>query len=137
MTAVVHNPGVTQIAQHIFGRLEEAWNAADGTAYGKSFAEGADFIDIRGEHHHAAGPEVIGTGHQAILDTIYAGSKIRYSVQAVRSLGPDHLLVHATSTLDAPSGPLAGTNQSRISAILVKQGKAWKITALHNTLVAG
>ena len=135
MTAETHDTNPVLIAQDIFGHLQDAWNAADGSAFGRPFGPEADFIDIRGEHHRAAGPEAIGTGHQAIFDSIYAGSTISYSVDAARPLGPDHLLVHATSTLEAPVGPLAGTNHSRISAVLARNGESWQISALHNTLV--
>ena len=136
MTAATRETPLLQVAESIFGRLQDAWNAADGAAFGRPFAPQADFIDIRGEHHHAAGPEAIGAGHQAIFNSIYADSTIGYRVDAARPLGSDHLLVHATSTLDAPAGPLAGTNQSRISAVLVRNGEDWQISALHNTLVA-
>ena len=124
MTAATRETPLLQVAESIFGRLQDAWNAADGTAFGRPFAPQADFIDIR------------GAGHQAIFNSIYADSTIGYRIDAARPLGSDHLLVHATSTLDAPAGPLAGTNQSRISAVLVRNGEDWQITALHNTLVA-
>ena len=135
MTAETHDTDPALVAQDIFGHLQHAWNAADGSAFGRPFAPQADFIDIRGEHHRAAGPEAIGAGHQAIFDSIYAGSTISYSVDATRPLGSDHLLVYVTSTLVAPAGPLAGTNRSRISAILERNGDGWQIGALHNTLV--
>ncbi len=135
MTAETNESQHVRIAKGIFGHLQDAWNAADGDAFGRPFAPQADFIDIRGEHHRAAGPEAIGAGHQAIFDSIYAGSTISYRVDAARPLGSSHLLVHATSTLDAPAGPLAGINDSRISAILAWNGEGWQIGALHNTLV--
>jgi hypothetical protein len=54
----------------------------------------------------------------------------------VREVAPGCLLVHATSTLDAPSGPLAGTHEAKMSALLVEQHGTWKATAFHNTLVS-
>ena len=38
----------TEIAETIVKRLEDAWNAGDGAAFGAPFAPDADFVDIRG-----------------------------------------------------------------------------------------
>ncbi len=56
------------IAGALARQLQDAWNAADGAAFGKPFAPDADFVTIRGELH--SGP-AIAAGHQAIFDTIY------------------------------------------------------------------
>jgi uncharacterized protein (TIGR02246 family) len=41
---------IERIVSDIVGELERAWNAADGAAFARSFAEDADFVNIRGEH---------------------------------------------------------------------------------------
>ncbi len=92
--------GPTRIAEELVKRLEDAWNAADGTAYGAPFAPDADFVAIRGDHH--SGQE-IGTGHQRILDTIYAGSTITYTVVRARELDDRVILAHVRATLNAPA----------------------------------
>ena len=43
--------GAESVAAELVGRLERAWNGADGRAFGEPFAPDADFVDIRGEHH--------------------------------------------------------------------------------------
>lgn len=124
----------TAIASGLFAQLETAWNAADGAAFGRPFADVTDFVDIRGMHHHGDG-EAMGRGHQHIFDTIYKGSTVRYQVASARQAVPGCIVATASATLDAPSGPMLGTNQSRITAVLVPQGDGWAITAFHNTLV--
>lgn len=124
----------TAIATELFERLETAWNNADGPAFGKPFADVTDFVDIRGVHHHGDGA-AMGQGHQHIFDTIYKGSTIRYQVTSARVAVPDCIVATASATLDAPSGPMPGTNESRITAVVVPQGDGWAITAFHNTLV--
>ena len=54
------------VAQAFFGELERAWNNADGSGYGRQFAEVVDFVDIRVVHHHGTGAE-LGQGHQVYL----------------------------------------------------------------------
>ena len=121
-------------ATEFFANLEAAWNAGDGRRFGAEFAEVTDFVNIRGEHLHGDSA-LIAAGHQGIFDTIYRGSTNSLHVDRVREIAPGVILVHATSTLDAPTGPLAGTHQAKMSALLVEHEGTWKATAFHNTLV--
>ncbi len=127
-------PTHTSPATEFFAHLEAAWNDADGDRFGAEFAPVTDFVNIRGEHLHG-GPVLIAEGHQGIFDTIYRGSVNRIRLDGVRAVAPGCLLVHATSTLDAPAGPLAGIHRAKMSAVLVRDGERWKATAFHNTLI--
>lgn len=121
-------------AAEFFAHLETAWNLADGGRFGAEFAEVTDFVNIRGEHLHGSAA-LIATGHQQIFDTIYRGSTNRIHPNRVREVVPGLLLVHATSRLDVPNGPLAGAHRAKMSALLVEQNRRWKATAFHNTLI--
>ncbi len=127
------NPDGERIVSDLVGELEEAWNAADGARFARPFAEDADFVNIRGEHLRTR--EVIAKGHQAIFDTIYAGSVVRYNVAGVRAIAPAVLLAHVRATLNAPTGPLAGEHRSLFTLVLVQDQNTWNIAAFHNTLV--
>jgi len=122
------------VAKEFFAHLETAWNAADGGRFGAEFSDVTDFVNIRGEHLHG-GAALIAAGHQGIFDTIYRGSTNSLHLDRVREVAPGCLLVHATSTLDAPTGPLAGRHQAKMTALLVEQDGTWKATAFHNTLI--
>jgi uncharacterized protein (TIGR02246 family) len=126
--------GAEGVAAELIGRLERAWNEADGRAFGEPFAPDADFVDIRGEHHR--GREAIAAGHQAIFDSVYEGSSVGYELTGARGLSGGVILAHATAVLRAPSGPLAGEHNSMLSLVLVRGGGGWEIAAFHNTLVA-
>mgnify|MGYP003580907494 CR=1 FL=1 len=123
-----------RIVSEIVADLERAWNTADGAAFARSFAEDADFVNIRGDH--LRGRDVIGKGHQGIFDTIYKGSVVRYRVADVRMIAAGVLLAHVKATLKAPTGPLAGEHDSLFTLVLVRGDDDWRITAFHNTLVA-
>jgi uncharacterized protein (TIGR02246 family) len=123
-----------QLVSDLVGELEKAWNAADGVGFARPFAEDADFVNIRGEHFRTR--ELIATGHQGIFNTIYKGSAVRYEVISVRTIAPSVLVAHVKSTLDAPTGPLAGVHNSLFSIVLVQDHHDWRIAAFHNTLVA-
>jgi uncharacterized protein (TIGR02246 family) len=128
------DPSDRAAIEAIVARLEAAWNAGDGNAYGAPFADNADFVTIRAEHFR--GRDAIASGHAGIFWTIYAGSVNRYTVESVRLLRPDVALVHVHAVLDALSGPLAGRHMARFSAVLTRDAGGWQIASLHNTLAS-
>ena len=123
----------TAIAETILQQLEQAWNDADGAAFGSQFADESDFVDIRGGHHRGAAD--IGHGHQAIFDSIYAGSTVSVRLELARALAPGFILALAGSTLDVPQGPMQGVHQARMTMLIAAPGADWRITAFQNTLV--
>ena len=122
------------VASKLFEHLESAWNAADGAASGDVFADETDFVNIRGEHFRGDGV-MIGEAHQGIFDTIYLGSTMHYEVEVAREIAPGCIVAVVTSTLDAPTGPLQGVNQSRITGVITGRDGDWSIIAFQNTLV--
>ena len=74
----------TSVAHQVLGRLEQAWNAGDGAAFGAAYASDASFVTIRGDH--IVGSAAIGAGHAGIFRTIYAGSVNR--MELVRDARP-------------------------------------------------
>ena len=121
------------IAETLIARLQDAWNAADGAAFGAPFAPDADFVTIRGELHRG---EAIAAGHQQIFNTIYAGSTLRYTLLDARELDDRVILTHARGNLSVPAGPLAGEAEAIASIVIVRDGDDHRIAAFHNTLVA-
>ena len=120
-------------AESLITRLQDAWNAGDGAAFGAPFAPDADFVDIRGQRH--TGP-AIAAGHQRIFDTIYAGSMVRYTLLDARELDERVILAHVRGHLSVPAGPLAGELDALASIVVVRDGDEHRIAAFHNTLVA-
>jgi uncharacterized protein (TIGR02246 family) len=124
---------IRTLANDLLHRLEAAWNAGDGAAFAAPFAEDADFVDITGTH--TKGRQAIDAGHRGIFASIYKGSQVRYELLSGRPLAPGLLLVHARAHLDAPGGPLAGKNDSTLSAVVREGAGGFEIAAFHNTLV--
>ena len=131
LTDVATDPAT--IAASLFQQAEDAWNAADGAAFGALFTEESDFVNIRGEHHR--GSVAIGRGHQAIFDTIYAGSRVRYEPELARTVAPGTIVALAAATLEVPAGPLQGVHNARMTVVITEQDGRPLITAFHNTLV--
>jgi len=121
------------VAEPILETLQSAWNAGDGMGFAAPFAQDADFVEIRGGHHRGA--VAIGHGHEAIFSTIYAGSTVDLELEMARDVAPGVVVARAHSTMNAPTGPMAGVNRARMTMVIVEQDERWEITAFHNTLV--
>jgi uncharacterized protein (TIGR02246 family) len=130
-TTTTLDPAATTTA--VLEHLERCWNEADGSGFGQPFAADCDFVDIRGGHHR--GRAAVGAGHQALFDSIYRGSTVRYRLDSVRELVPGCLVAIASATLDAPTGPAQGVGHSRITLVLTERDGVWPVAAFHNTLV--
>lgn len=133
MPTVAAHTDPRTIAEALIERLQDAWNAGDGTAFGAPFAADADFVNVRGELH--SGP-AIAAGHQQIFDTIYAGSTVRYTLLDARELDERVILAHVSAHLSVPAGPLAGELDALASIVVVHDGGDHRVAAFHNTLVA-
>ena len=122
------------VATEALARLESAWNAADGAAFGAVYTADASFVTIRGDR--LLGADAIGAGHAGIFATIYAGSVNRMELVRVEALAADVVLALSANTLDSPAGPLAGVHQALSTSVIVRQADgAWRIVSTHNTLV--
>jgi uncharacterized protein (TIGR02246 family) len=82
-----------------------------------------------------SGTSRVAAGHQALSDSLYAGSAIRYQLHTARQLTPECVVAVADATLDTPAGPAAEVHRSRLTAVVTAEGDTWTIAAFHNSLV--
>ena len=129
---VLTDPGLVASTQ--FELMEQAWNDADGLAFGNLFADDTEFVNIRGEHHRGNGA-YIGRAHQQLFDSVYAGSTVHYHTDVARLIAPGCIVAVTSATMVAPAGPLQGTNHARITTVITETDGRWSVTAFHNTLV--
>lgn len=126
----------SDVAGDVLARLETAWNAGDGTAFGAVYAQEASFVTIRGEHF--VGRQAITDGHAGIFASIYAGSVNRMRLVRADAVADGVVRAVSVSTLDCPSGPLAGVHRATSTSVLARDDRdgAWRVVATHNTLRA-
>lgn len=121
-------------ARQLLRRLEDAWNAGDGAAFGAAYQPDASFVTIQGQH--LEGAAAIGAGHAGIFATIYAGSVNTMELVSAREAADGVVVVVSRNTLQVPTGPLAGTKQAMSTSVLVRDPNGgWSVAATHNTLV--
>jgi len=111
--------------------LEEAWNNSNSDRFASVFAEDADFITVLGTHYNGRGP--IETGHRRIFDTIFKNSQNRYSIEGVRFVRPDVVVVFVQARLALQDGR---TLSARPTMLLTKENGKWQVAVLQNTAVA-
>lgn len=135
--STVGNPALTgeddAAIRAIIAGLEASWNAADGAAYGRAFAEDADFVPIYGQFF--TGRAAIAAGHQQIFDTVYRGSRNRGEIEGLRALAPGVALARVKWCLRVPDGAAEREGWSRNSIVLTRGDAGWEIAAFHNTLI--
>jgi uncharacterized protein (TIGR02246 family) len=114
-------------------QLEAAWNAGDATGFAEAFAEEADFIHILGGYY--SGRTAIEAGHRMIFGTIYKGSTVRYSVEKIRFIRPDVVVISARQYLQFYEDGAARELQARPLLVLEKKDGLWEIVTLQNTRI--
>lgn len=120
------------VARDVLARLESAWNAADGQAFGASYAADASFVTIHGRF--LTGRRAIAEGHAGIFGSIYAGSVNRMELLSAREVADGVVVCVSRNTLACPAGPLAGVNRATSTSVLARDGGSWTVVATHNTL---
>jgi len=125
----------TQIVEPIAKHLEDAWNEMSGEKFSQPFTTQSDFINIRGMYISKGTKEKVAEGHQAIFDSFYKDSKLKYEVADAELLNEQTILAHIKAELSVPHGPLTGTHNSIITIVVIQENDEWKIRAFHNTLV--
>ncbi|MGK3202668.1 SgcJ/EcaC family oxidoreductase [Amycolatopsis sp. MEPSY49] len=122
----------------VLGRLTEAWNAGDATAYGRLFTEDADYVTFFGLNF--PGREAIESSHRALFEGPLKGSKLTGQLGAaakVRFVRPDVavVVVGGGSSLTGADTTDEG-RESTVSFVLVEEDGEWLITAFQNTRVS-
>ncbi len=116
----------------VLGKLNQAWNAADGGAFASQFTADADVININGTHFR--GQPDLAKQMQLIFDTVFKGSKhSARTLEVARYLSEDTILAVSSAVIEVPRGPLAPEARSRQTIILVSGNDTWKIRHWHNT----
>ena len=124
-----------QLATHIANQLTQAWNAGDGQAFAQPFAEQADFVTVFGELLHSR--QAIGDGHDLILNTIFTGTQLQYTVRDAVLIDRNTVLVHVSGNYPCGKGSsMVQGGHATITLVIQKTDDTWRVRAFHNTMVS-
>ena len=117
--------------QATFDGFSEAWKNGDGAALADWCTEDVDFINILGMH--VTGRPAVAELHNKIFTGPYKDSTVTFTIESVRSIAPNAVLVIAPGRVDVPAGPVKGIVSAVASILLMRDGDRWKIANFHNT----
>lgn len=116
----------------VLAGLSDAWEQADGSAFGQYFTEDADFtvwFGLRLEDRNE-----ISDGHQWVFDTVYPNTRIEFEITDLKSLSPDIAITHMNASIVAPGETLPDEPQMFPVAVFQKIDDEWKVVMFHNML---
>ena len=122
--------------------FSDAWNRADGTAYGENYWPDAELVNPSGGI--VDGRAAIAQEHVDLWAGIFKGSRMTAKVRRVRRLDPNHIIVDFDTALsDIQEGPPGSQSQgnhalrTHLKHILEKRNGQWKVLSAQNTFIAG
>jgi uncharacterized protein (TIGR02246 family) len=124
----VNEPPDSAAIRRLWQTMADAWSAGSGASFAAVFADGAQFISVRGDQ--LRGRDEIGSSHAGSFAGRYRDTTLRSEVAETFWLTGDIVVVHARSTV----ADRAGTNEinTHAQAVLQRRGEHWEITHFHN-----
>ena len=111
------------------------WNAGDGNACARPFAENADFTAVTGAR--ARGRDLIARGHAEILSTVFRGTTLSATVNDIAFLRPDVAAADVTFRIaPMPDRPWLPPYSS-CGLVATKELGAWSIASFRNLVPFG
>lgn len=131
------------IAAAMLDRWVDAWNRADGVAYGEEYWPDAELVAPNGQIE--SGRAAIVRGHVGVWAGDLKGSRVAGMVRKIQQLGPEYLLVDLDMELTLSEAPPPGSVlpvddrgavRTHLKHMLAKRDGAWRILSAQNTFVA-
>lgn len=127
------------VADAMVNRFVDAWNRADGAAYGENYWPEAELVDPSGAI--STGRAKIVQEHVQLWAGIFKGSHITGRVRRIQVLCPNFMVVDfdaQVSGLRRPppgSPPNAKVLKNHLKHILEKRNGVWKVLSAQNTFI--
>lgn len=124
------NGGEKESINLVFKGLSDAWEEANGEAWGSYFAKDADFTVWFGLR--LKGRIEIAVGHQWVFDTVYPNTRYEFEITDLKYLTPDIAVAHLNASVLEPGAILPDEPHTLPVAVLQKLDGEWKIVTFHN-----
>ena len=121
----------SQELQATFDGVSEAWKNGDGAGFAEWCTDDVDFVNILGMH--VKGRPAVAELHNKIFSGPYKDSTVTFTIESVRTIAPNAVLVIAPGRVDVPAGPVKGIGSTVASILVIRDGDRWKIANFHNT----
>jgi uncharacterized protein (TIGR02246 family) len=119
--------------RNVLKRVAEAWNKHDAEAFSMTFADDADFTNVRGMSAH--GRTEVAKFHAPIFATIFKDSSLKIDYVRVRFIKPDVAAVdewwEVTGARDH-NGRETPLRKGLLNLVMTKHDARWVISVMHN-----
>jgi uncharacterized protein (TIGR02246 family) len=131
------------IAAAMLARWVDAWNRADGVAYGEEYCPDAELVTPSGQIE--SGRAAIVRGHVGAWAGDLKRSRVAGTVRKIQQLGPEYLLVDLDMELTLFEAPPPGSVlpvddrgavRTHLKHLLARRDGVWRILSAQNTFVA-
>jgi uncharacterized protein (TIGR02246 family) len=124
-----------QAIRELVAAFVAGWNAGDGDACARPFAENADFTAVTGAR--ARGRDLIARGHAEILSTVFHGTALSAAVNDIVFLRPDVAAADITFRIAAVSDKPWLPPYSSCGLVATKERGVWSIALFRNLVPFG
>ncbi|MEV6906521.1 SgcJ/EcaC family oxidoreductase [Amycolatopsis sp. NPDC051071] len=120
----------------VLGKLVDAWNDGDATAYAAQFTEDADYVTFFGMN--MPGRAIIESAHRSLFEGLLKGSKLTGGGgdAKVRFIRPDVAIVVSGGGSSLAGGKPEPGRESTLTYVLVKESDGWRVASFQNTRVS-
>jgi len=119
-----------QAIRELVAAFVAGWNAGDGYACARPFAENADFTAVTGQR--IKGRDMIGRGHAEILSTIFRGTRNSAVVNDITFLRPDVAVADVTFRIEPMADKPWLPPYSSCGMVATKENGIWAIAVFRN-----
>jgi uncharacterized protein (TIGR02246 family) len=124
-----------QAIRELVAAFVAGWNAGDGDACARPFAENADFTAVTGAR--ARGRDLIARGHAEILSTVFHGTALSAAINDIVFLRPDVAAADITFRIAAMSDKPWLPPYSSCGLVATKERGVWSIALFRNLVPFG
>jgi uncharacterized protein (TIGR02246 family) len=119
--------------RHLVAEFVDAWNRHDAHAFSETFAEDADFTNVRGDSAH--GRKAVEDFHAPTFATRFKSTHQTADDVKIRFLTPDIASVdirwEMTGATDAEGTPIP-IRKGLLNWVVTRHGERWLIVVMHN-----
>ena len=124
-----------QAIRRLVSTFVDGWNAGDGEACARPFAQNADFTAVTGAR--AVGRDLIARGHAEILSTVFRGTVLTATVNDIAFLRTDVAAADVTFRIaPMPDKPWLPPYSS-CGLVATKEYGSWSIALFRNLVPYG
>jgi uncharacterized protein (TIGR02246 family) len=138
--AVPEDDGVHAAAEAMVNRFVDAWNRADGVAYGENYWPEAELVDPIGRI--SSGQAAIVKEHVEMWAGPFKGSRAEGKVRRIQKLGSNYMIVDFDVEVSGVGQPPPGSPPSvngllrnHLKHIMEKRDGVWKVLSAQNTFI--